>query len=141
MPSKIEEIIKIQKISFYTFVRFKCVNGTLLNKVVVNCVQQTNLGFGLFQRRAFGQCALFFSFYGITVFSGNFANHVGHYINRGTNSSPYDPSKKKLRFLFDSSLKINLLVWDHKGNRRFPYLKTSGALTFSHFAWLFWVLN
>ncbi len=93
MPSNIEEIMKIQKISFYTFVRFKCVNGTLLpwNKVVVNRVQQTNLGFGLFQRRAFGQSALLFSFYGITVFSGNFANHVGHYINRGTISSPPYP--------------------------------------------------
>ena len=78
MPSKIEEIQKKNK--FYTFVRFKCVNGTLLpwNKVVVNRIQQTNLGFGLFQCCAFGQCALLFSFYGITVFSGNFANHVGH---------------------------------------------------------------
>ena len=139
MPSKIEEIIKIQKISFYTFVRFKCVNGTLLpwNKVVVNRVQQTNLGFGLFQRRAFGQCTLLFSFYGITVFSGNFANHVGHYINRGTNSSPPLPLP-----LFGIKQSGDILKGrGRRGNRRFPYLKNVCALTFSHFAWLFWVLN
>ena len=48
--------------------------------IVVNRVQQTNLGFGLFHSRAFGQCALLLPFNRITVFSGNFTNYVGHYI-------------------------------------------------------------
>lgn len=66
--------------------------------IVVNRVQQPNLGLGFLHGRAFGQSASLLPlglFHGIAVFSGNFSNHVGHYINRGrTYGSPYDSSLK-----------------------------------------------
>jgi hypothetical protein len=50
---------------------------------MVDRVQQSDLGFGLFQRRALGQRAPLLPFgllHRITVFSRNLAYNVGHYI-------------------------------------------------------------
>jgi hypothetical protein len=50
---------------------------------MVDRVQQPDLGFGLFQRRALGQRAPLLPFgllHRITVLPGNLAYNVGHYI-------------------------------------------------------------
>ena len=50
--------------------------------IVINRVQQTDLGFGFLQTGASGQCAFFpLGFlHRITVLPGNLAYNVGHYI-------------------------------------------------------------
>jgi hypothetical protein len=53
--------------------------------IVINRVQQSDLGFGFLQTGASGQCAsLSFGFlHRITVLPGNFAYNVGHIYTKG----------------------------------------------------------